>query len=56
MMHYALIFLLVAVVFAFANLESTAGWIVKVLLVISLVMFIASLVKHTRRRGKTPAE
>jgi len=54
MLYYALIFLLVAIaagVLGFGRIAGTASWIAQVLFVVFLVMFIVSLVTHTRRRA-----
>jgi len=53
MLHYALVFLLVAILagaFGFYNLEGTAALIAKLLFIVFLVLFIVSLL--TGRRAK----
>jgi len=53
MLHYALVFLVVAIIaaiFGFGSIAGTAAWIAKVLFVVFLVLFLISLV--TGRRPK----
>lgn len=54
MLYYALIFpvvVIVAAVLGFTDIAGAAAWIAKVLFVVFLVMFIITLVAHTRRRS-----
>lgn len=53
MLHYAVVFLVIAIIaaiFGFGNIAGTSAWIAQVLFVIFLVLFVISLI--TGRRPK----
>jgi uncharacterized membrane protein YtjA (UPF0391 family) len=53
MLHYALVFLLIAIVAAilgFGGIAVTSAYIAKILFLIFLVLFLVSLVTHLGRR------
>jgi len=53
MLHYALVFFLIAVVaavFGFGGIAVASAGIAKILFVLFLVLFVVSLVMHTSRR------
>jgi uncharacterized membrane protein YtjA (UPF0391 family) len=53
MLHYALVFLLIAIVaaiFGFGGIAVTSAYIAKILFFIFLVLFLVSLVTHLGRR------
>lgn len=53
MLHYALVFFLIAVVaavFGFGGIAVASAGIAKILFVLFLVLFLVSLVMHTSRR------
>lgn len=50
MLHYAVVFLVIALiagVLGFGVIAGTAAWIAKVLFVVFLVLFLVSLIKRT---------
>lgn len=53
MLHYALVFLLIAIVaaiFGFGGVAVTSAYFAKILFFIFLVMFLVSLITHIGRR------
>jgi uncharacterized membrane protein YtjA (UPF0391 family) len=53
MLHYALVFFLIAIVaavFGFGGIAVASAGIAKILFVLFLVLFVVSLVMHTSRR------
>jgi uncharacterized membrane protein YtjA (UPF0391 family) len=53
MLHYALVFFLIAIVaavFGFGGIAVASAGIAKILFVLFLVLFLVSLVMHTSRR------
>jgi uncharacterized membrane protein YtjA (UPF0391 family) len=53
MLHYALVFLLIAIVaaiFGFGGIAVTSAYIAKILFLVFLVLFIVSLITHLGRR------
>jgi Protein of unknown function (DUF1328). len=53
MLHYAIVFFLIAVVaavFGFGGIAVASAGIAKILFVLFLVLFLVSLVMHTSRR------
>jgi uncharacterized membrane protein YtjA (UPF0391 family) len=52
MLHYALVFLLIAIaaaIFGFGGVALTSTYIAKILFFIFLVMFLVSLIRHLGR-------